>query len=170
MPRGWTWLGIAAATLVGMVLGILLTIVSVILPQADQMGRQRVPSRFVMGFSPRTLIEQVSPVKVGRIDEVLDREQPGFQPWGRTFETTLSLSPMQQDLFVSQLNNQIASALRNSGVNSWSSGSRSTVGPRSDRSSHHSLQYDRGGRAGAIHVWTVAGDGDVLVLISLHER
>jgi hypothetical protein len=170
MPRGWTWLGLAGATLVGMVLGILLTIVSVILPQADQMARQRTPSPFVMGFSPRTLIEQASPAKVGSIDEVLDREQPGNRPWGRTFETTLGLGPIQQDLFVSRLNNQIATTLRNSGVNSWSSGSRSTVGPRSERSSHHSFQYDRGGRAGAIHVWTVGDDDEVLVLISLHER
>ncbi|HEX8202133.1 MAG TPA: hypothetical protein VF590_16780 [Isosphaeraceae bacterium] len=170
MPRGWTRLWIAGATVLGSVLGIVLTIISVVLPEAGRLAQERAPSPFVAGFSPQAWIERVSPVSVGPVDEVLDQEQPDGPPWGRTFETTLRLGPPQQDLLISQLETLIAAELRSTGVNSWSSRFSLTPGPGPLRRHHRSFQYRRDQRAGAVFIQTVGGAEDLIVLISIHER
>jgi hypothetical protein len=52
MPRGWAWLWVATAVVVGLVLGILLTVVSVIRPLAAQRARQEAPSAFLRASRP----------------------------------------------------------------------------------------------------------------------
>jgi hypothetical protein len=170
MPRGWVWLWVAAAVVVGQVLGILLTVVSVIRPLSAQRARQEAPSAFLQGFSPRPMIELAGAVTVESFTEEIDREPRGNRPWGRTFTATVRLGPAQESLFASQVQDRFLMALYASGAHVGSSGSVSTgsIGPA--RREHRYIQYDRGGKTGAVHLWTIGHGDGVLVLISLHER
>jgi hypothetical protein len=169
LPRSpWIWGGFAFSVVLGMGLGIVLTVLSVILPRSWELKRSQGASPFLMNFDAQGILRQAGVTQVTSFGEGGDSGPRGDR-WGRTFDAEVTLPPGARDGFRDQLQGRVTTAIQLS-QGSITGITNGNLGTGPTRQDHLSLQYNLPGRGGSVHAWVI-GEGDqASVILSIHER
>jgi hypothetical protein len=94
-------------------------------------------------------------VKVESFTEETDREQRDNRPWGPDVHGDGAIEPGAGEPLRLPVAEPALDGDHHERRNVWSSGSLSTgsIGP--SWRDHRYFHYDRGGKAGSVHVWTI---------------
>jgi hypothetical protein len=164
----------ASLLTVGIIVGIVLAIVTVILPRKHELSRAFDPSGFLAGFNPYAAVAAAAAGPVNVVESRDDRDSWGNRLCGKSFVYKCQIKPAQQALFFQSLNGGIQARLmrrtrrpRQSFI--YGSGSSSSTGP-DWRLDSQTNTYQEGGAQGLVRVWSYARGDDVVVIVNISER
>jgi hypothetical protein len=157
---------VVAAGVSGVGIGVVLSIVTVIVPRRHELSRVRPTSRFLRDFDPWAAMKSIKPLS-GTYQESDDRN-----PWdnnrifARTYRIDCQVPAAEQTQLLQQLHGAIQSGIAVGGgprMSVWSSKADSHNGP--DGMTHESaVNYRDGAVLGVVRVWAF-GRGDQMRLI-----
>jgi hypothetical protein len=160
---------------IGIGLGIGLTIVSVVLPRKVELNRVELPSSFFTSFNPKGAIQAGAPASLEVVEEAQDTELNGSRMVARWFVYRCKVPSVQHQSFLesvtSSIQSQVRPRVRGPRMIAWASptyassrvSGQSFVGTRA-------LGYQIERRSGHVRIWG-SGRGDELVLsISIVEK
>jgi hypothetical protein len=176
--RRWpTWAVVLLSGTAGLALGVVLAIITVILPRTRELARLAEGSPFLREVDPAALLKSLGP----RVLSVTSNEDRDFYTnhlAGRTMEARLKIPFAEQDAFLQNFNGLFQREAVNRHGQAYStgvSGSSTTTASgdgagTSTREQHNMVRYTVAGSSGMVH-FIVSARGDdyhLIVIVAEH--
>jgi hypothetical protein len=167
----WRRLVVVLAAVAGLAAGIVLSIVTIVLPRKHELSRVQESSEFFKTFDPKTILQAASPGISVTSENQEDRDRWGSRVWSRSFVLRVKAKFAEQDGIIQGLNSSLQTTSRRSGstyVMTWMTNSNVSSGPKW-RQAHHVFTYVEGRTQGVIHVWATGHDDDLTLFLTIAE-
>jgi hypothetical protein len=166
---------LAGLFLAGLALGVVLTIVTVVLPRKRELARVDARSMFYASFDPRSAVQSASPASVEVLESQDDHDRYGALVGRKWFAYRCRVPSKQQANFIQTVTSGVQSMMRPmSGISrrqmAWAYVSQShTNSGASSQYDSRTLTYQAGKDSGNIHLWASSQGDEMLLLISIAE-